>query len=65
MRQFLLDFSTGKIFDYSIGGMEVLLMSDPELHDEFTQLKKKKKKQSLFLYLRKYNERNPLYFPKF
>lgn len=65
LRQFLLDFSTGKVFDYSIAGMEILLMGDPELHDEYTQLKKKKKKQSLFLYLRKYNERNPLYFPKF
>jgi hypothetical protein len=64
MRQFLLDFATGKIYDYSTEGMEILLMGDPVLHDEFMLLKKKKKKQSLFLYLRKYNERNPLYFPK-
>lgn len=64
MRQYLLDFSTGKVFDYSVEGLEVILMGDPNLHDEFVQLNKKKKKQSLFLYLRKYNERNPLYFPK-
>jgi hypothetical protein len=64
MRQFLLDFSTGKIFDYSAEGLEVLLMGDPDLHNEFISLNKKKKKQSLFLYLRKYNERNPLYFLK-
>lgn len=64
IKQFLLDFSTGKVFDYSVSTMEILLMNDPKLHDEFMQLSKKKKKQSLFLYLRKFNERNPLYFPK-
>lgn len=64
MRQFLLDFKTGKVYNYSIDGIEVILMGDPELHDEFMALKKRKKRQSLFLYMRKYNERNPLYFPK-
>jgi len=39
-------------------------MADPELHDEFAALNNKKQKQMKFLYLRKFNERNPLYFPK-
>jgi hypothetical protein len=43
--------------------MEVLLMKDPELHDEYVQLSNKKKKQLKFLYLRKFNEENPLYIP--
>jgi len=38
-------------------------MADPELHDEFSGLSKKKKKQMKFLYIRKFNEKNPLFFP--
>ena len=64
MRQYLLDFSTGKVMEYDITAVEVLLMKDPELHDEFMALRNKKKKQLKFLYIRKFNERNPLYFPK-
>jgi hypothetical protein len=63
MRQYLLDFNTGKVMDYEISELEVLLMQDPELHDEFAALRKKKKKQQKFLYIRKFNERNPLYLP--
>jgi len=63
MRQYLLEFESGKILDYDVQGVEVLLMKDPELYDEFAALKNKKKKQMKFLYIRKYNERNPLYIP--
>ena len=61
MRQFLLDFDTGKVLDYDVQGVEVLLMKDPELYDEFEALRNKKKKQMKFLYIRKFNQRNPLY----
>ena len=64
MRQYLLDFETGKIFDYNDESIEVLLMKDPKLYDEYMALRNKKKKQLKFLYIRKFNERNPLYFPK-
>lgn len=63
MRQYIMDFSTGKVMEYDVSSVEVLLMKDPELHDEFVSLRKKKKKQLKFLYIRKFNERNPLYFP--
>jgi hypothetical protein len=63
MRQFLLDFETGKIMEYEVQGVEVLIMKDPELYDEFEALGNKKKKQMKFLYIRKFNERNPLYIP--
>jgi len=63
MRQYLLNFESGEIADYNIESLEVFLMRDPELHDEFMQLRRKKKKQGKFLYLRKFNERNPLYIP--
>ncbi len=63
MRQYLIDFSTGRVMEYDISAVEVLLMKDPELHDEFMALRNKKKKQLKFLYIRKFNDRNPLYFP--
>jgi hypothetical protein len=64
MRQYLLDFKTGNILDYEVESIKVLLMADPELHDEFASLSNKKQKQMKFLYIRKFNERNPLFFPK-
>ncbi|HEC41602.1 hypothetical protein LCGC14_2451590 [marine sediment metagenome] len=65
MRQYILDFYDGKIYEYEVAGLEVLFMRDPELHDEYTALKKKKKRQQKFVYLRKFNQRNPLYIPKY
>jgi len=64
MRQYLLDFNTGRIFEYNFKSIEVLLMPDIELFEEYQQLSKKKKKQLKFLYIRRYNERNPLYLIK-
>jgi len=64
MRQYLLDFKTGNILDYDEESVALLLMTDPELHDEFASLSNKKQKQMKFLYIRKFNEKNPLYFPE-
>jgi len=64
MRQYLLDFKTGNVLDYEVESMELLLMTDPELHDEFASLSGKKQKQLKFMYIRKFNERNPLFIPK-
>ncbi|MBI4647345.1 MAG: hypothetical protein HY738_12360 [Bacteroidia bacterium] len=65
MRQYILDFETGKVMEFSIEALEVILMRDSTLYDEFSMLKRKKKKQLLFVYLRKYNERNPLFLPDY
>jgi hypothetical protein len=64
MKQFILDFETGKVMDYSVQNVEIALMRDPELYDEYMALKSKQKKQLKFLYIRKFNESNPVYFPK-
>lgn len=63
IRQFILDFETGKIYDYDVDNLEPLFMRDPELHDEYMALSKKKRQQLRFLYIRKFNERNPLLIP--
>jgi hypothetical protein len=64
MMQYLFDFNTGRVVNYDVEGLEVLIMTDARLHDEFMQLSSRKKKQMLFVYLRKFNERNPLYLVK-
>lgn len=63
-RQYILDFETGSVYDFDVNSVESVLVRDPELHDEYNRLRKRKKKQLMFLYLRKYNERNPLYLPE-
>jgi len=64
LKQFLLDFNSGKVMEYDTKNVGLLLMTDPELHDEFSRLRTKKKQQMQFMYVRKFNERNPLYIPK-
>ena len=48
MRQYLLDFQTGRVLDYEDESLEVIFMQDPELHDEYMALSNKKKKQLKF-----------------
>lgn len=64
IRQYLIDFETGKLMEFDVPSVEILLMKDPELYDEFMQLRRKKKKQFKFVYIRKFNEKYPLYFPE-
>ena len=64
LKQFLLDFNSGNVVEYDTKNVEMLLIPDPELHDEFSRLRSKKKQQLRFMYIRKFNEKNPLYVPK-
>jgi hypothetical protein len=64
VRQYLIDFETGDLMEFDVPSVEILLMKDPELHDEYMSLRRKKKKQYKFVYIRKFNERNPLYLPE-
>ena len=61
LRQYLLDMDTGKVIDYSDKNLEAILMRDPDLYQEFMSLKKKERRKLKFLFLRKYNEKHPLY----
>lgn len=62
LRQFVLDTHNDKIYDFNVKTMELLLQQyDMELFTEFMALKKGKKSDSIFIYLRKFNERHPLY----
>jgi hypothetical protein len=63
-RQYLFDFINGRVLDYTEESLEILLMEDPELHDEYMSLGRKKRKQQRFIFIRKFNEKHALYFPQ-
>jgi hypothetical protein len=63
LRQFIFDTRTNKVLDFNVKNMELILKDDPELYSEFEKLKSRKKSDSIFIYLRKYNEKHPLYLP--
>ncbi len=64
IRQFLFDFYTGDIVPFSIEQVEEYLKRDEPLYKEFTVLSKKKKKENVVRYIRLYNEKHHVYFPK-
>ncbi len=63
LHQFLIDFKNGTLYEYSIKSIEKLISSDKELFTEFTNLRKRKQKQLSFIYIRRFNENHPLFFP--
>ncbi|MEW6469585.1 MAG: hypothetical protein AB1458_11705 [Bacteroidota bacterium] len=63
MEQFMMDMETGKIAVFNYTNMQGFLKRDEELYKDYSALSKKKKKESAFIYLNKYNQRHPLYFP--
>lgn len=63
LKQYLLDFESGKVLEFDVDNTELLLMKDNVLYEEYVQLSRKKKKELMFVYIRKFNEKNPLYIP--
>ena len=63
LKQYLIDFESGKVLEFDIDNTELLLMKDNKLYEEYVQLSKKKRKDLMFVYIRKFNENNPLYVP--
>jgi len=59
--QYLLDFETGELWEYDVWGVKALIKNDNELYEEYRKLRSGVKKRLMFSYIRKYNERNPLY----
>lgn len=62
-QQYILSFETGDILEYTSENMLTLLMADPQLHDEFAELSRKKRNSKMFYYMRLFNEKHPLYIP--
>lgn len=63
-RPFLFDFYSGDITEFSLEKLEEYLSRDISLVNEFKQLRKKKKKEYAAKYIRMFNEKHPVFFPK-
>lgn len=61
LKQFILNTATNKVSDFTVSAMEDAMQDDAELLSEFEQLKRKQKTNSIFIYLRKFNDKHPLY----
>lgn len=64
LKQYIIDFETGKVLEFDIHNTELLLMKDKEIYEEWANLPKRKRKELMFVYIRKYNEKNPLFLPE-
>jgi hypothetical protein len=63
VKQYLIDFEDGKIVEFDQKNTELLLIKDQELYEEYVKLPRKDRKTLMFVYIRKFNEKNPLYIP--
>lgn len=63
MRQFILDWESGAVYSYDRESLEVILMRDSALYEEFNALSKRKQKKMLFHFLRRYNDQHPVFLP--
>jgi hypothetical protein len=64
IRQYLFDFYSGEIVQFNIEKLEEFLKLDESIYKEFSLLNKKKKKELATKYIRMYNEKHLVYFPK-
>jgi hypothetical protein len=65
MRQFVYNTKNGQTLELTPKNLEIFLQDDDELYKEYMNLKRKQRNDLVFFYLRKYNERNPLYLPAY
>ncbi len=63
LEMFMIDFETGKTYKYNLDNLEMLLMRDPVLYEEFVSMRNRNKKKMMFVYLRKFNEAHPVFLP--
>ena len=63
LKQYIIDFESGKVLEFDTDNTKLLLMKDDQLYEEYVKLPKKKQKELMFVYIRKFNEKNPLYLP--
>jgi hypothetical protein len=60
---YMMEFKTGNKMQFNLENFLMLLKTDNELYIEFTSIKDNiKKQEQMFIYLIKFNERNPVYF---
>lgn len=61
---YFIDTKTGEIMQYNSNSLLELLKDDPELYDEYSKLRKRKRAKSVMEYVQKYNRKHPIFFNK-
>lgn len=64
IRQYLFDFYSGEIAPFNIDKLEEFIKNDTVIYNEYKSLSKKNKKELATKYIRMYNEKHLVYFPK-
>lgn len=64
LRQYLFDFYSGDITPFSAEQLEEYLKRDEAVYKEYMALSRKKRKELATKYIRMYNEKHLVYFPK-
>lgn len=64
VREFLINFYDGIVNEFKMDQAETLLSRDKILYAEFKKLNRRKQKEQIFRYIRKYNEAHPVHFLK-
>jgi hypothetical protein len=62
--QFLLDFDTGEAIEFDPESTGSLIMKDEQLYKEYNRLSLNKKRELMFVYIKRFNEKNPLILPE-
>lgn len=62
IREFLMDFYDGQVQELNTGNFEPLVSRDKELYKEYKKLSRRAQRDEMYRFVRKYNERNPVYF---
>ncbi len=62
--QYIINMETGVKKQLALDTFTEMLEDDPTLYNEFVNIKQKgKRKDRMFLFLRRYNDKHPLFFP--
>lgn len=64
IREFLINFYDGKVVEFTMNQLEELISRDAELYQDFRKLGRRKQKEQLYRFIRRYNERHPVFFLK-
>ncbi len=62
IREFLMNFYDGIVTEFTLKTAESLLARDKVLFEEYKKLSRRKQKEQIYGYIRKYNALHPVYF---
>ena len=62
IREFIINYYDGLVTEFTMEKAEELLARDADLFAEFKKLSRRKRKEQVNRYIRRYNEQHPVYF---